>query len=186
MFGARGGVGPLSDPAIRDYARQAFQQEFYLDPNAKVQEMQREGDQVRIRYLGLDQQLPSSNVSQFVIVARSIEAREALRERLIALYDSAALGARAAVSRIENGPPVGYPVQYRVSGADSTILRQTASEIASVMRRVPDLSNVNLDWSELSKSIEIEIDQDKARLLGVSSQDIAALLNMSLNGFARP
>ena len=134
-------------------------------------------------YLGLDQQLPSSNVSQFVIVARSIEAREALRERLIALYDSAALGARAAVSRIENGPPVGYPVQYRVSGADSTILRQTADEIASVMRRVPDLSNVNLDWSELSKSIEIEIDQDKARLLGVSSQDIAALLNMSLNGF---
>ncbi|WP_277061043.1 dihydrolipoyl dehydrogenase [Rivihabitans pingtungensis] len=56
VFGARGGVGPLSDPAIRDYARQAFQQEFYLDPNAKVQEMQREGDQVRIRYLGLDQQ----------------------------------------------------------------------------------------------------------------------------------
>lgn len=56
VFGARGGVGPLSDPAIRDYARQAFQQEFYLDPHARVQEMQREGEQVRIRYLGLDQQ----------------------------------------------------------------------------------------------------------------------------------
>jgi multidrug efflux pump len=134
-------------------------------------------------YLGLDQQLASSNVSQFVIVTRNVEAREALRERLIRLYDSESLGARASISRIENGPPVGYPVQYRISGEDTDVLRKAAAQIAEVMRQAPELSNVNLDWSELSKRIEIEIEQDKARLLGVSSQDIAALLNMSLNGY---
>jgi len=134
-------------------------------------------------YLGLDQQLASSNVSQFVIVTRSVEAREALRERLIALYDSEAFGARASISRIENGPPVGYPVQYRISGEDTDVLRKAAAQIAAVMRQAPELSNINLDWSELSKSVEIEIDQDKARLLGISSSDIAALLNMSLNGY---
>lgn len=134
-------------------------------------------------YLSLDQQLASNNVSQFVIVTNSVESREALRERLIRLYDSEAFGARASISRIENGPPVGYPVQYRISGEDTEILRKTANDIAAVMSKAPELSNINLDWSELSKSIEIEIDQDKARVLGVSSQDIAALLNMSLNGF---
>jgi multidrug efflux pump len=134
-------------------------------------------------YLGLDQQLAASNVSQFVIVTRHIEAREALRDRLIKLFDSDTFAARGNITRIENGPPVGYPVQYRVSGEDVATLRKAASEIATVMRRNPELSNINVDWSELSKSVEIEIDQDKARLLGVSSQDIAALLSMSLNGY---
>jgi len=134
-------------------------------------------------YLGLDQQLPASNVGQFVIVTRNIDAREAVRSRLIKLFETEAFAARANIARIENGPPVGYPVQYRISGEDVALLRQTAARVATVMRENPELSNVNTDWSELSKSVDIEIDQDKARLLGVSSQDIAALLNMSLNGF---
>jgi multidrug efflux pump len=134
-------------------------------------------------YLGLDQQLPASNVSQFVIVTRSVEAREALRNRLIQLFEKDVFGARGNVARIENGPPVGYPVQYRVSGEDVGILRDAASRIAEIMRKDPELSNINLDWGELSKVVELEIDQDKARLLGVSSQDIAALLNMSLTGY---
>lgn len=134
-------------------------------------------------YLGLDQQLPASNISQLVIVTRSVEAREALRGRLISLFEHEGFGARGNISRIENGPPVGYPVQYRVSGEDIMTLRKVAAQIAEVMRKNPELSNVNMDWSELSKSVEIEIDQDKARLLGVSSQDVAALLNMSLTGY---
>ncbi|WP_153129918.1 efflux RND transporter permease subunit [Dechloromonas hortensis] len=134
-------------------------------------------------YLGLDQQLPASNVSQFVIVTRNVEAREALRGRLIELFEQDGFNARGNISRIENGPPVGYPVQYRVSGEDMATLRKVAGQVADVMRQNPELSNVNFDWSELSKAIEIEIDQDKARLLGVSSQDLAALLNMSLNGY---
>jgi multidrug efflux pump len=134
-------------------------------------------------YLGLDQQLPASNVSQFVIVTRSVEAREALRNRLIQIFEKDGFGARGNVARIENGPPVGYPVQYRVSGEDVGILREAAARIAEIMRNDPELSNINLDWGELSKVVELEIDQDKARLLGVSSQDIAALLNMSLTGY---
>ena len=134
-------------------------------------------------YLGLDQQLPASNVSQFVIVTRDVAAREALRGRLIHLFENDGFAARANIARIENGPPVGYPIQFRISGDDIDTLRKTATQVAAVLRSDPDLSNVNFDWSELSKAIEIEIDQDKARLLGVSSQDLAALLNMSLNGY---
>jgi len=134
-------------------------------------------------YLGLDQQLPASNVSQFVIVTRDVKAREALRGRLIKLFENDASGVRGNITRIENGPPVGYPVQFRVSGEDIPTLQRIAGEVATAMRANPELSNVNVDWSELSKAVEIEIDQDKARLLGVSSQDLAALLNMSLNGY---
>ena len=134
-------------------------------------------------YLGLDQQLPSTNVSQVIIVTRDVEAREALRSRLIKLFDSDAFQARGNVSRIENGPPVGYPVQYRISGEDADTLRKLATQVADIMRTNAELSNINFDWRELSKAIEIEIDQDKARLLGVSSQDLAGLLNMQLNGY---
>ena len=134
-------------------------------------------------YLGLDQQLPSSNVSQFVILTRNVDAREAVRGRLIKLFDNDGFSARGNIGRIENGPPVGYPVQFRVSGENVDQLRKIASQIAEVMRQTPELSNVNFDWRELSKAIDIEIDQDKARLLGVSSQDLAGLLNMSLNGY---
>ena len=133
-------------------------------------------------YLGLDQQLPAANVSQLVIVTRSVEAREALRQRLIELFDQGEFAARAHIARIENGPPVGYPVQYRISGEDLGELRRIAAEITGVMRADPELSHINTDWSELSKVVRVEIDQDKARLLGVSSQDIAALLNLSRNG----
>ena len=134
-------------------------------------------------YLGLDQQLPASNVSQIVILTRNVQAREALRGRLIKLFENDASGVRGNITRIENGPPVGYPVQYRVSGEDIPTLRRIAGEISTAMHNNPELSNVNFDWSELSKAVEIEIDQDKARLLGVSVQELAALLNMSLNGY---
>ena len=133
-------------------------------------------------FLSLDQQLPATNVSQLVIMTRSQEAREALRGRLIDLFENEAWGVRGNVARIENGPPVGYALQYRVSGEDLPTLRRVAGDVATVLRGHPELSNVNLDWNELSKVVEVEIDQDKARLLGVSGQDIAALLNMSLNG----
>ena len=133
-------------------------------------------------FLSLDQQLAASNVSQFVIVTRSVAAREAVRQRLIDLFASGEFSARGNISRIENGPPVGYPIQYRVSGEDTGELRAIAERLASLLRAQPELTNVHADWSELSKSVEIEIDQEKARLLGISSQDIATLLNLSLNG----
>ena len=133
-------------------------------------------------YLSLDQQMPATNVSQLVIRTRDERAREALRGRLLKLFENDDSGVRANIARVENGPPVGYPVQYRVSGEDPATLRRIAGEVAAVLRARDELSNVNLDWSELSKAVEIEVDQDKSRLLGVSGQELAALLNMSLNG----
>ncbi|MGE5387026.1 MAG: efflux RND transporter permease subunit, partial [Betaproteobacteria bacterium] len=135
-------------------------------------------------FLGLDQQLPASNVGQFIIQTKSVEAREAIRQRLIHLFDHDFPGLRANLTRIETGPPVGYPVQYRVSGEDIPTLRRIADELAESMRKHPELSNVHADWSEMSKVVAIEVDQDKARLLGVSSQEIAAFVNTALSGYA--
>ena len=133
-------------------------------------------------FLSLDQQLQATNVAQFVIQTRGLESREALRKRLIDLFDKDFPGLRANVARIENGPPVGYPVQYRISGGDVATLRQIAANVGAAMRGHAELSNVNTDWSELSKVVRIEIDQDKARLLGVSSQELAGFVNMALAG----
>jgi multidrug efflux pump len=134
-------------------------------------------------FLSLDQQLPATNVAQFVIVTTEIEAREALRGRLIAHYAQAPAGVRVNIGRIENGPPVGYPVQYRVAGEDPAVLRGIAERIADVMRADTRLSDINYDWHELSKALSVDIDQDKARLLGISSQDIAQLIGMSQQGY---
>jgi multidrug efflux pump len=137
-------------------------------------------------YLSLDQQLFNDNFAQLVITTHDIKSREDLKQRLeqrFAAESGEWSGLRARVLRLENGPPVGYPVQFRISGEDIDTLRKVATQVAEIMRQNPELSNINFDWRELSKAVEIEIDQDKARLLGVSSQDIAALLNMSLNGY---
>lgn len=86
------------------------------------------------------------------------------------------------INRLENGPPVGFPVQFRVSGSDTGELRRIAHQVAALLREHPELSNVHLDWEEPSKVVRLKIDQDKARLLGVSSSDIARLLSTSLQG----
>jgi multidrug efflux pump len=133
-------------------------------------------------YLPLDQQLAHANFAQFVILTKDLKAREALRARLIKLFEADFHGMRGNVTRLENGPPVGYPVQFRVSGEDTPTVRSYAERVAKVMRANPHLSNVQFDWEEKSKVIRVEIDQDKARLLGLSSQDLSAFLNTSLNG----
>ncbi|MBL8250417.1 MAG: efflux RND transporter permease subunit, partial [Candidatus Competibacter sp.] len=133
-------------------------------------------------YLGLDQQLPAANYAQFVVLTDAVESREALRARLIRLFEADFSGLRANITRVENGPPVGFPVQFRVSGQDVPALRALANEVADVMRGNPHLANVQFDWDEQSKIVGIEIDQNKARLLGLNSQDVAQGLNMALNG----
>ncbi len=133
-------------------------------------------------YLPLDQQLPQTNFAQIVILSTDLEAREVLRARLIRLFQDEPWPLRGIVNRLENGPPVGFPVQYRVSGPDLDELRRRAHAVAEAMRANPHLSNVHLDWEAPSKVVRLAIDQDKARLLGVSSQDIANLLATSLQG----
>jgi len=135
-------------------------------------------------YLPLDQQLQQSNFAQVVVVAKSNRDREDVRTRVLALFDREFPNLRGRVSRLENGPPVGFPVQFRVSGDDIPKVRAIAQEVAEVMRTNPNTANVQFDWDEPTKVIRLEIDQNKARVLGISSQELAAFLNTALSGFA--
>ncbi|MBK6727592.1 MAG: efflux RND transporter permease subunit [Xanthomonadales bacterium] len=133
-------------------------------------------------YLPLDQQLPQASFAQFVVLTESIDAREALRAKLIRLFEDEFTGLRGRVTRLENGPPVGFPVQFRVMGEDIPTVRRIAREVATVMRANADLSNVHLDWEEPSKVIRLVIDQDRARQIGVNSQQLSQFIQSSISG----
>ncbi|MEO8344240.1 MAG: efflux RND transporter permease subunit [Betaproteobacteria bacterium] len=135
-------------------------------------------------YLPLDQQLQQANFAQVVVTANSIADRERIRTRLLALFETDFPSLRGRISRLENGPPVGFPVQFRVSGEDIPTVRRISREVAEVMRADPGTSSVQFDWDEPSKVIRVAIDQNKARVLGISSQDLALFLNNSLSGFS--
>jgi multidrug efflux pump len=133
-------------------------------------------------YFPLDQQLPAASFAQFVITAKGVQEREELRSKLIALFNTDFPTLRGRVTRLENGPPVGFPVQLRVSGEDIPTVRAEAAKVADVLRTNPNVSNVQFDWDEKSKVVRLELDQDKARLLGISSQELSTFVNASLNG----
>jgi multidrug efflux pump len=134
-------------------------------------------------YLSLDQQLPAPNFAQFVITTRDIEARERLRAELIEAMDSPAFAAvRGRVLRLENGPPVGFPVQFRISGDNFDTLRETAHRMAALMRANPNLRNVQLDWDERSKAIFLDVDPARAQALGVTQQSLSHLLQSAVPG----
>ena len=133
-------------------------------------------------YFPLDQQLPAASFAQFVVTTNSVSARNELRSRLIKLFETDFPEIRTRVLELQNGPPVGFPVQFRVSGDDIPTIRVLATQVADAMRANPGLANVQFDWDERSKVIKLEVDQDKARLLGVSSQELATFINTSLNG----
>jgi len=133
-------------------------------------------------YLPLDQQLPAANFAQFVLLTKDIESREAVRAWLIEKAVPAFPELQLRVTRLENGPPVGYPVQFRVSGEHIDRVQAIARQIADKVRANPHVVNVNLDWSEPSKVVRMQIDQDRARALGVSSAQLAKFLQGSLSG----
>ncbi|NHC03416.1 efflux RND transporter permease subunit [Acinetobacter sp. 187] len=133
-------------------------------------------------YLPLDQQLPQASFAQFVVLASSLDDRDELRKELSQNIKKLLPEVRTRVSLLENGPPVGYPIQFRVSGEDLNTVRQRAHEVARVIGENPNTSNVHLDWGEPSKIISLQIDQDRARQLGVSSLDLANFLNSSISG----
>ncbi len=128
-------------------------------------------------YLPLDIQLAHRGFGQFVILTKTLAAREALRKDLLNLFENDFPALRASVLRLENGPPVGFPVQFRVSGTDIQEIKGIAHQMAEIMRANHNLINVQFDREEPSKVIKVAIDQSKARLLGVSSADIANILN---------
>ena len=134
-------------------------------------------------YLPLDQQLAQPNVPQFVITAKDVEQREQLATYLDGELKRDFSDVRSRVSRLENGPPVGFPVQFRVDGDDIATVRGIAEQVAAVMRADRDTTNVQFDWDEpAERSVRFEVDQIKARQLGISSQDVANFLAMTLSG----
>jgi len=132
-------------------------------------------------YLPLDVQLPHRGFAQFVILTKDLTMRERLRTDLLQLFERDFPNLRASVLRLENGPPVGFPVQFRVDGYDIPQVRAIAHQIEKIMRANSNLTNVQLGWEEPSKVMQVKIDQSKARLLGVSSVDIANMLNGAMS-----
>ncbi|NBF04782.1 MMPL family transporter [Pseudomonas sp. Fl5BN2] len=133
-------------------------------------------------YLPLDQQLPANSFAQFVVLAKSIEERESLRSWLIETLNEQFPALRSRVTRLENGPPVGYPVQFRVTGEHIEEVRALARKVAAKVRENPHVVNVHLDWEEPSKVVYLNIDQDRARALGVSTANLSKFLQSSLIG----
>jgi multidrug efflux pump len=135
-------------------------------------------------YLPLDQQLTQPNFAQFVITAKDVKRREQLASYLDPLLARDFTAVRSRISRLESGPPVGYPIQFRVNGDDIATVRGIAEQVATIMRAEHGTRNVQFDWDEpAERSVRFEIDQVRARQLGITSQDIAQFLDMSLSGY---
>ncbi len=123
--------------------------------------------------LVLDQVFPQTNASQMIVMPRDMKAREKLRTALPALLATEFPEARARAKLLPNGPPVAYPVQFRVVGPEASHVRAYADEVKAIMRGNPNLRGINDNWNESVKALHLDIDQDKARALGVTSQGIA-------------
>lgn len=133
-------------------------------------------------YLPLDQQLPATNFAQFVVLAKDIKARESTRDWLLHEVIPKFPDVQMRVTRLENGPPVGYPVQMRISGEHIEKVQAIARQVEAKLRENPHVMNVNLDWSEPSKVVRLVVDQERARALGVSSAQVSQFLSSSLAG----
>jgi multidrug efflux pump len=133
-------------------------------------------------YLPLDQIFPQTNVTQFILIPKDIKDREALRMKLPTLLAEEFPEARGRVKLLPNGPPVPYPVQFRVMGPEAVPVRQWADQAKEILRANPDMRGVNDNWNESVKVLRLEIDQDKARALGVTSQAIAQSSRTILSG----
>jgi multidrug efflux pump len=135
-------------------------------------------------WLGLNPVLPNANFAQIVIVTKDLEARERVKARLDrAIADGALPRARTRVDRFVFGPPVGFPVQFRVVGPDPLKVRDIAEQVRAVMAQNAKIVDPHLNWTEQEKSIRLEVDQDRARALGLTPQDVAQTLQTLLSGY---
>jgi multidrug efflux pump len=133
-------------------------------------------------YLPTVPELQNSNFGQVIVMTRSIEAREKVVAELDQLFKERFEAVRARVQRLQNGPPVAYPVMFRVLGEDPQKVREVAEQVRQVFKVDPDTRDINFDWNELAKSVRLEVDQAKARALGVDSQILGNALQTILSG----
>ncbi|NMM27847.1 MAG: efflux RND transporter permease subunit [Glaciimonas sp.] len=133
-------------------------------------------------YLPLDQIFPQTNVSQFVVLPKDLKAREALRLKITAAFKNDFPEVRGRVKLLPNGPPVPYPVQFRVTGTEVDAVRAIADQVKAVMQANQNAIGVNDNWNESIKVVRIDLDQEKLRALGVSSQTVMRAANTILTG----
>ncbi len=132
--------------------------------------------------LSFDVQTPDVSFGQTIIVTKGLDVRDKVRAELQAYLTKTFPGTDAFVKLLDIGPPVGKPVQYRISGPDIQKVRDLSQQFAGVMGSHPLLANMVLDWNEPSRVVKVDVLQDKARQLGVSSEDIATALNGIVEG----
>ncbi len=133
-------------------------------------------------FLPLDQQLNHTNFAQFMVLSKDLEGREALKQRITGWLAEDFPEVRGKIDRLPNGPPTGWPVQFRVQGPDPTVVRQFTEEVKAVVRANPDTHNVHDNWHEPIATMNIDADQEKLRLLGISSNDVRGAGNTILSG----
>ncbi|MEO6780832.1 MAG: efflux RND transporter permease subunit [Bradyrhizobium sp.] len=134
-------------------------------------------------WLGLNPQLPDESFAEIVIVAKDVKARERIKAGLEKAVENGALTeARVRVDRFNFGPPVGFPVQFRVIGPDTKTVRDIAYRVRDVVRQNPSVKDPQLDWNEQSPYLKLVVDQDRARALGLTPQDVSQALGMLISG----
>ncbi len=133
-------------------------------------------------YLPQDQQFGNTNLAEIVVTPRDAKSRDLLRVKMIELFRSDLPNLRGRVKLLPNGPPVSYPVQFRVQGPDARTVRQAADQVKDVMRANPNTRGVNDNWNESVKRLSLTLDQDRARALGVSTQTLARAAQTILSG----
>ncbi|MBR1120468.1 efflux RND transporter permease subunit [Bradyrhizobium lablabi] len=134
-------------------------------------------------WLGLNPQLPNEAFAEIVIVSKDVEARERIKAKIEKAVAGGALSeARVRVDRFNFGPPVGFPVQFRVIGPDPNTVRDISYKVRDVMRQNPNVQEVQLDWNEQSPYLKLVVDQDRARALGLTPQDVSQALSMLISG----
>ncbi|UGQ48514.1 efflux RND transporter permease subunit [Massilia endophytica] len=133
-------------------------------------------------YLPLDQIFPQTNVSQIVVLPKDLKAREELRKKITQVFKTDFPEVRGRVKLLPNGPPVPYPVQFRVTGTEVEQVRAIADQVKDIMRANPNTVGVNDNWNESVKVLRLDLDQDRMRALGVTSQTVMRAANTILSG----
>ncbi|MHC8367242.1 efflux RND transporter permease subunit [Pseudomonas sp. ZT5P21] len=133
-------------------------------------------------YLSLNPELPNPGFAQFVVMTKDLDARERVRTRLMTSADQQFPQAWIRVTRLELGPPVGYPVQFRVVGPDTQVVRKIARQVEQVVASSPKVRDVQLDWNDPVRTLKVELDHDKANLLGLTPTDVSLVTQTVMNG----
>ena len=133
-------------------------------------------------YLSLDPEMPNPGYAAFIVMTRDMAARERVRSRLMAGVDEQFPQVWIRVTRLELGPPVGFPVQFRVVGPDTQVVREIAREVEAVVTSSPKVRDVQLDWNDPVRTLKVDIDQDKARALGLAPADVGFVTQTVMNG----